>query len=376
MLLLIVALSQPLVLAETPNDIKLDARFEDWSGRPARAIDQVVDGVPLRRATDLKATARFAFTGTQLVVGVEVVDDVFQPGPARRGDRLEIHAGERAFEVVLGDLESSKPFVLRNKRRVKRARAVGITRIDGWAVEVSIPVDALPPMRDEGVPFSVRVLDADDWKVKADTVLSTDLPTLQLDPDAGLYEGYLAENGIQDEWRRARGDLVGDRRLETIVLNERDLVVFGSGLPGGPGYMFFTHGWGNGAEVTHFQLRQLDGKAGLELVMAHREWEVPGEVQTELLEVFGVRDGNLRKMFAQRLAERFPKMNAEASSEWTLLPRKTAHAIAVSPAKVRGLNRGNYVEAVAGDAHPVPMPWLRRKRLVYRLTGDAWTLGN
>jgi len=365
-----------MTLAETPADIRLDARFEDWAGRRARAIDRVVAGVPLRRPDDLRASARFAFTGRHLLIGVEVVDAVFQPGPARRGDRLEIRAGGRVFEVVLNDLERKPPFVVRGERRVRGAMAVGTTRIDGWAVEVSLPLTALPPARDAAIPFAVRVLDADDWKVKADTTLETALPTLRLDPSAGLYEAYTTEQGMHDTWRTVRGDLAGDGRVEEVVINDRDLVVFGPGLPGGGGYLYFTHGWGEGAELTGLSLRELDGRTGLELVVEHREWEVPEEVQFEAVEVFGVKRGLLRKMFAQRTAERFPRMKAEATSVWSFLPGRGARAIRVKAAVVRGLNRGNYVEADTGEAHPLPMPWRVRRALTYRLRGEVWTLGN
>ena len=375
MLPLLISLLQPMTLGETPRDVKLDGRFEDWSGRGARLIETVVEGAPLEAADDLRATVHFAFDGKHLLLGVEVVDDVFQPGPSKRGDRLEIHAGGRIFEVVLNDLEGKQPFVTRNKRRVKGAKAVGLTRIDGWAVELSLPVDALPPAREVPTPFAVRVLDADDWKVKADTTLSTDLPTLRLDPSAGLYERYTAEEGMHDTLRRARGNVVGDERLEDVVVNTRDLVVLGPRLPGGPGYMFFTLGWGEGAELTELVLRDLDGRAGAELVVAHTEWEVPGEIQIEVLEVFGVRGGNLRKMFAQRVAERFPKMNASAESEWGLLRAARAHHIQVKVAVVRGLNAGNYVEADTGEAHPVPMPWRARHPVTYRLRDGTWALG-
>ncbi len=374
-LALLICLLQPMTLGETPRDIKLDGRFEDWSGRRTRAVDKVVAGVPLEAADDLRATTHFAFDGKHLLLGVQVVDDVFQPGPSKRGDRLEIHVGGRIYEVVLNDLEGNKPFITRKGRRVRGAKVVGLTRIDGWAVELSLPVAALPAARDAPTPFAVRVLDADDWKVKADTTLSTDLPTLRLDPSAGLYEGYTAEEGMHDTLRRVRGNMVGDKRPEVVVVNTRDLVVFGPGLPGGPGYMFFKLGWGEGAEITKLVLRQLDARRGLELVVQHSEWEVPGEVQIEVLEVFGIRDGNLQKMFAQRLAERFPKMRASAESEWQVLRARRSHHIQVKVAVVRGLNAGNYVEANTGEAYPVPLPWQVRHPVTYRLNGGAWTLG-
>ncbi len=76
-LALLICLLQPMTLGETPRDIKLDGRFEDWSGRRTRAVDKVVAGVPLEAADDLRATTHFAFDGKHLLLGVQVVDDVF-----------------------------------------------------------------------------------------------------------------------------------------------------------------------------------------------------------------------------------------------------------------------------------------------------------
>ncbi len=372
-MLLVAALLQLLTLGvEEGRPPRLDGGFRDWGDAQLRPIDDVLEGTPLESDADLEATLRMSFDGAQLHLGVEVKDDAFMRGGAKRGDRLEIRVGGRTLEVVLNDLDRKKPSVVERGRRVKGAAAGGTTFPAGWAVEISLPLSALPDMRGDGQPFAVVVLDSDTSPKRADTVLSTRLPPVRIDPGASIYEDYTHQETDPPVLRRLRGDIAEDPHPEDVVINARDVVVYGPWMPHGPGYAYFTHGWGLDPKVLTARLEQVDGRPGLELVVEHSEWEIPGEVQVEVVEVYTLKDSAVRRLFAQRTGERFPKMGAEARAPWKLLGRRGARKLQVSQAKVKGLNPGNYVAGNARGAFPLPLPWTAPKQTTYVLRGDAF----
>ena len=171
--------------------------------------------------------------------------------------------------------------------------------------------------------------------------------------------------------KRLRGNLGADPRVEDVVVNHRDVVVFGPGLPGG--YLYFTHAWGTQPEVLSARLLQLDGRKGHELLLEHAEWEVPGEVRVEVVEIYRIHDGYLKRAFAQRTAEVFRGLGAVARSTCAVLPGRGARRLRVSVAKVKGLNPGNYRAADPGGAFPLLLPWDTNRPRVFVLSGDGWT---
>lgn len=387
MLPLIALLLQPLSLPPTtPSAVKVDAFFDEWADLPVLMLDRVVSG-HVDGPNDLSARVQLAWTPETLFVAVQAKDDLFQAGGLETGDRLElVFAPEgRAplrVRIVLRDLEDPPPVVHLDGKPVKGARAAGTYRKNGWAVEASIPLRALPGLIGAEIPFAAVIHDLDRDAARPDGVLATapvnealvpTLPTLRLDPASGLLESFHAERGQDRVLAELRGDLTGDGLDEQVLITERDVVVLGNALPGGAGYFYFTHGWRDAPEIKRADLMELDGRPGRELFVERAEWAIVDDVRVEVAEIYGIHGGVLKRMFAQKLAEDHRREGRSLRAKLKLQPGKGARAIRVEAALAEGFNPGNYVDVDAGQMpfESVPLPWEGKGR-TYGLAGDHW----
>lgn len=388
---LVAAILAALPLAPSPpGTIAVDAFFDDWKDLPVLPLEHLARG-DLAGPGDLAGTVHVTFSDRTLFVGVQVRDDLFQPGYGRGGDRLALvfaPAGRRptTIDVVLNELEGAKPAEVRLRGRpVPGARVAGTTRRDGWAVELSLPLAAVPGALDGPVPFAAVVRDVDHDGVTVSAVVATApidgrgvprAPTLHLDPAAGLYDRYRAERGVDPAIHaRRRIDVSGDGVPELVVVNAADVVVLGRGLPGDAIYFYFTHGWADGAELLRLEAEDLDGRPGRELVVTRSAWRVPEKVRVEVLEIYGIREGFLKRMFGQQIAELRPAEGAELRARVRFLRARGPRRIAVSPARARKLTRATYTPPDLPGTRPyepLPLPWETRRAVIYALEGDVW----
>lgn len=375
------ALATPLVLPPSAaQSVKVDGFFDEWAGRPVWTV-QPVRGAPLESPSDLSARVQLAWTPTRLFFAVQVVDDKFQFGDGVQGDRLSFTWPGHRLEIVLRDLEDRPPIARVNDRAVKGATLFGTYRKDGWAVEGSVPLKALPGLAGAPVKLAAVIHDADLKRaeqtilanVPVDATLQTDQTTLDISPTAGLEVRYRAEQSDGPPLTRLTGNLAGSKGLpETVLISDRAIAVLGHGLPGGVGYTFATHGWRGGVKIVDAQLIQADGRGPKELWVVHTEWAVPEQTQIEVTEIWGVRDGQLRALFGHKTGEWMPN-RARPRSARSKVVRKGAR-IFVHPAKVEGFNEGNWRAVDPPDMpfYPLILPWQRKTPVEYRFKKGEW----
>jgi hypothetical protein len=365
----------------SPNAIQVDAFFQDWEGLPADHLTERVSG-DLLGPDDLGGTVQIAYTDTTLYVGAQIRDDHFTP----EKDALHLvfvpaKGAPMRLEVSTHELEGPHPATMRlDGKAVPDGRIASTTRKDGWAIELSVPLRALPGVMAGPLAFAAVVDDVDpgDRACFATAPLDHGLPKapdLDLDLTAGLFDQYRQDRGLSpQEWARARVDVTGDGTPEQVVVNAADVVVLGR-LPGDATYFYFQHGWGDDAVFDHLDFADLDGRPGAEMVVTHHE-RVGDEVRVEILEVYGVRDGFLKRMFGQKIAEENAATGASLRSTWRYVPRKDGpQRIAVSPAVATKLDAASY-QSPEGQGtrsyEPIPLPWNEPKDVVYELQGDVW----
>ncbi|MCB9546018.1 MAG: hypothetical protein H6706_09215 [Myxococcales bacterium] len=383
--MLIATLLAPLALAPIRADaVKVDAFFNEWEGKAALVLSEAVRG-RVDGPLDLGPRVQIAWSGTDLLVAAQVVDDRFQFGDGKAGDGLAFVWGDppHRLDIVLRDLEDVPPIARVDGQDVKGATLRGTYRKDGWAVEAAIPLSALPGLVGGPVRFAALVQDADERGEEPAIRASAPLDargaptavTLDLSASAGLEARYEAEQDHAEPLKRLTGNLYGGAGLPEVVrISDREIVVLGHELPDGVGYTFVTHGWRAGVTLVSAELKELDGRPGDELYVVHREWAVPGETEVEVAEIWSVFDGSLRCLFAQKTLERTPSMGAEAATALAFVGKKPPLRIEVPPAKVTGFNPGNYRSVDPPDMpfNPLPMPWESKKGAAYTFKGDAW----
>ncbi|MEZ4473426.1 MAG: hypothetical protein R3F60_22090 [bacterium] len=321
--MLIATLLAPLALAPVRADaVKVDAFFNDWEGRPVLALTEAVRG-RVDDAVDLGARVQIAWSETALLVAAQVVDDRFVYGDGASGDGLAFVWGSppHRLEIVLRDLEDVPPIARVDGQAVPGARLYGTYRKDGWAVEASVPLGALPGLVGGPVRFAAVVQDVDEKggavAVRASSPLDArGAPTvvsLELSGGAGLEARFEAEQDHAEPLKRLAGNLYGGAGLpEQVRISDREIVVLGHELPDGVGYTFVTHGWRAGVTLVSAELRELDGRPGDELYVVHREWAVPGETEVEVAEIWVFSMG--------RCAASSPRRRWSAPPRWA--PRR------------------------------------------------------
>lgn len=382
------ALFSVLAIAPVPaGTLTVDAYFDDWYEQPAITLDRTVRG-SISGPNDLVGRIQIAQQGESLFFALQIQDDTFQRGSPSNGDGAEIvfkgPAGTARVQIVLNELEGRPAEVRLGGRILKNAQVASTTRKDGWAVELSVPMATFPGLRDGEVGLAVTVRDSDHDPTAAEAVLATGplgddglpaLPNLRLDAALGVYGLYQSERGAMfAELSSTKGNVAGDENVEEVVVNDTDVVVAGRGLPDGASFYYFTHGWRPGSTVRRLDLQELDGRPGKEIIV-ERVHSAP-EVEMEILEVYGVHGGLLKRMFAQELAERFPARTAELRARFKVLPPKGKGPVRfeVTVAQATNITDFDYPPEPPGPRsyQPIPLPWQHAHSLFYSLEGDTW----
>lgn len=396
---LFIALAAPLVIPPIEaSEIAVDAFFQDWDGRPTAIAETAARG---RRdgSADLTARVQVSFDAHRLYLAAQVVDDVFQPGGAEEGDRIfftfapedPAQGPLRRVQILLNTLEVRPPAVQIDGKPCPGCKAEGTTRRDGWAVECSIPLFQLPLHTAGPLRFAAYVHDADADAKVPDGVITTDpvdaelIPTrvtLRLDPLLALEEGqraYRAERGELGSGSTLQtlvADVAGDPFPEEIRITREDIVLIGRDLPDRAAYLYFTHGWREGAKLVRAELVNLDGQRGDELIVERTEWSVPGEVRVGIVEVFGLHGGFLKRRFAHKTSVEFiGKGRIVSTFEVQRAGRDGSHPLRIGVATLEGLTRPAWYESDEPGlipARPLPLPWEHKAPLDYVLRDEGW----
>ncbi len=380
----ICALFGPQVITPSaPDDFTVDAFFNDWRGQARFVVDEVRTG-SVKGPSDLSGYARIGFDAQAVYFALEIADDRFVPGGADEGDRVFIRFAEdedgTEIQVILNTLEVRPPTVAINGGHCPQCKGAGTIRRDGWAVEFSVPHDRLPGF-DGGVQtLVVTVHDTDAPGRLADATVSTGTARtlgerFELDTVADARASYLEADRTQTPViGRHRMDLWGSPLTEEVHINGKDVVLLGQDLPGGAAYMYFTHEWRPEAKVVRINTRELDGRPGKEILVYRQVKPRPDETLVEVVDVFGLYKGNLRRRFSQVVGVDFGEGLSARTSLKIEKKARRASVLVIEPATVNGVTKATYrdpdpTETV--DAKPLPLPW-SHKRARYRLRSVQW----
>jgi len=197
---------------------------------------------------------------------------------------------------------------------------------------------------------------------------------LMISATAGLLERFQEEQGRRDpELFEVRAQIVPGGSRELLVITPRDLILLGRGLPEGAEYLYFSPGWRQNPKIEEVKLKALDNRRGLEILVEHSEWAIPGEVRVKHLEIFGLRGGFLQRLFGQQLGEQYLLRDAQVQAGYKILSRG---GLRIKRAQVKGFNPGNYrpVDSAAEmGLEPIPLPWKEKQDPIYHLQEGLWT---
>ena len=200
-------------------------------------------------------------------------------------------------------------------------------------------------------------------------------PDVRLDAVADARAAYLAADRTETAViGRHRADVWGSPLAEEVHINGEDVVLLGSDLPAGSAYLYFTHQWRPEAKILRVHTQNLDGRPGREILVYRAVKPRVDDTKVEVVDVFGIQKGYLRRMFSQVVALDFGEGRVvRARLDLQQKGRKPA-VIVVTPETVENVTKATYRDPdpmKSVDANPIPLPWtVKRKR--YRLRGGAW----
>jgi hypothetical protein len=378
-----VMLGPQVIVPAQAGDFTIDAYFSEWQDLPRFEIDHLGTGA-VDGPGDLTGYAQIGFDAAALFFAVDVRDDRFVPGGASTGDRVFVRFTEEdeppRVQVMLNTLEVRPPTVAIDGAPCTQCRAAGTMRRDGWAVEFSIPHDQLPGVDVGTWPLVVTIHDADTSDGVAEATVSTGTgrtagPELRLDAVAHARAAYLAAGRTETAViGRHRADIWGSPLAEEVHINGEDVVLLGQDLPAGSAYLYFTHQWRPEAKILRVYTQNLDGRPGREILVYRVVKPRVDGTQMEVVDVFGIQKGYLRRMFSQVVGVDFGQGRVvRARLDLQQKGQKPA-VFVVTPETVEGVTKMTYRDPdpmKSVDANPIPLPWTV-KRMRYRLRGGAW----
>jgi hypothetical protein len=203
-------------------------------------------------------------------------------------------------------------------------------------------------------------------------------------PSAGAGAGgdavlaqYRKEHGASGAPRfKLSANLLGDAKPEHVVLQDRDLVVYGPGFRDGLGYAVVTLPFASPDDVSSVKTRDLTGKGPSEiLVEGVMRAQAPaeaggGEVARKVLLVYQLTDASLRRVFGAELERSMGPNKVSGNVDFA------AGEIVLRPGRAAGFTEKTYPfpqeVAASGGIEPLLLPWSGAKPVHYRWDGSRF----
>jgi len=368
--------------------IQFDGLLGDWKGVDGVAADSAGNVVKGKDEwsgeSDLSFEVFCNHDDKTLFLAVNVQDEYFirnkKPGPG--DDHIVVHFNGKQLVVYPGDLRGIRGRITWGKSgKAKGVLMAEAMQKGGYSVEIGIPLKDLPGYRGgvASVPCAVWVMDSDSKaKGRVETIMGTapsaargSLSFAQAKADVS---GFLKDRGYsaKDIRMKTSVDVVGDSKIEQVLLVGKTIGIIGEGLPGGS-WFYLDLAVKQPKDIYWLKPMDLNGDGKAELVV--RFMERSGNGRRELIGVFRFNDSN---QFVRSFAHEILKGQGEQviTNRFSFKPRKRrgkkkggVDIIFDKPA-AKGFTPETYRELTANDCFPIMLPWGDAKKQAYRFDGE------
>lgn len=339
--------------------ITLDGLTDDWAE---------VEGIDAGgRDANLSFTLKCNVEERQLFLLVDVRDNYFvRTRQARPGeDHVELTLAGHKLTVFPGDARAIPTLARWGTKPAKNVKATSALQQAGWAIELSLPLSAIPGYK-MGMPLKYAALVADsDSKATLKTERTVDTAGMITfsDSDAAL-EGFLKDRHL------ARGDIWFDKGIALggksggRVLLAGHLLAFIT-----DGFVYVELPFKSRADVRDARVVDLAGDGRGAVVVRYVERGAGGS-----REVIGcwrvVGDSEIRRVFAAETA----KVTAQGriDDKVAFVKRGRATDIVIDAGAATGLSAATWRESPTDDMIPVMLPWGDDKHARYQFSGDEY----
>jgi hypothetical protein len=177
-------------------------------------------------------------------------------------------------------------------------------------------------------------------------------------------------------------DVAGDAGPERVLVQGKDLVVFGKGFRQGRSYAFITVGASDAKDIVDVTARDLTGDGKAEIIVravlhAKASKALGGDiVERRALMVYGVKDDAIVRLFAAETSRAVG--DKEILGAVAFEPGKRGLDIELRPARALGWTEQSYPfpadTTTAGGLEPLLLPWGDAAKRSYRYNGSAYVM--
>lgn len=193
-----------------------------------------------------------------------------------------------------------------------------------------------------------------------------------------IYSQYKRDRSVTGKPRfNLTADVTGDSGTESIVVHDRDLVVFGNGWKSGAGFTYMNLGqFAKGSDIKEVSTTDLTGDGKAEILVRGTITganSTEGPLSRDVLFVYQLDGEVLKRVFSVETARNMGKKRVEGTVKFVSAGR--AMDIEVSSGKATEWNAGNYPfmqdTSPVGGVEPLILPWSNLPPVRYR-----WKAGN
>jgi hypothetical protein len=206
-------------------------------------------------------------------------------------------------------------------------------------------------------------------------------------PSAGelleqVYTLYKKERGVTGKARfNVSADVSGDKQAETILLHDRDLVIFGKGFKGGTGYSFLSLSqFTKGTDITEVSAIDVTGDGKAEIIVqgtlhANASAEAGGgTVDRDVMLVYKIDGDGLKRVFAAEIGRAIGKK--KVSGAYRFVKSGKGVEIELASGKAAEWTAASYPftqdTSANGGIEPLLLPWSNLGPVRYRWNGSAF----
>lgn len=203
-------------------------------------------------------------------------------------------------------------------------------------------------------------------------------------PDPGemleqVYSLYKRERNATGKPRfNVAADVAGDKQAETVLLHDRDLVLFGKGYKGGSGFAYMTLSqFAKSSDISEVTAMDVTGDGKAEIIVkgvmhANASADLGGgTVDREVLLVYKVEGDGLKRVFSAEIGRAIgkKKVSAEVRYGKTGIEIKPGTAVEWTAATYPFTQDSGPV----GGIEPLPLPWSGLPPARYKWTAGGFS---
>jgi hypothetical protein len=338
--------------------VNLDGLTDDWAEVPG--ID--AGG----RDPNLSFTLKCNTEERTLMLLVDVRDSYFvRTKAAKPGeDHISLTLAGHTLTIFPGDARAIPTLVRWGTKPAKGIKAVSALQQAGWAVELAIPMSAIPGYKaGMPLPYKAAVADCDSKAaLKTERTVDSSGSIVFAEGDSAL-DGFLKDRNLHksDIWFD-KGISLGGKSGGRVVAAGRDLAFITEG------YVFIELPVKR-ADVKETRLVDLAGDGRQAVVM--RYVERGGGGSRDVIAAWRVvGDSEIRRVFAVEVGKQ--TAGGKVEDKVAFVKRGRATDIVVDVGTATGVSAATWRETPADDMIPVMLPWADDRHARYQFQGDEY----